>query len=728
METTFDDTISAQDSQTVNSEDQKDNFAASDQIICSMSSRITILENQLKLSKQENNVLKRKLQKMIRERKDFEIRLSKYFGDDQLAFLRGKKMVKWSSKTIAKGLYLRRKGKSVLESVRLHIAPLPCLRTLNRHVESLKFFPGIIESNVQVLKKKCEGMKYPENFFYLGFDEMSTIPGVSKDPSTKLYLGNTTLPSNFNILSDQVLLFVVMGLQTRIKSNVAFHFTKKGITTGEHLKIFIFELIIYLENELNILIKGICFDLSALDCSLIKLLNIKFNIENKQYYIEHPNRKDDILLLSPDGTHISKNLNQGLILSTGLQQSFSLDSRRAKLKDVEKIFKADGKNNFKLLPKVNEIVVHTKHFAKMDANNAVKFHSTDVISSLKLKSQDNTLNATAFVLSCFNLYHKIITSREGWTINNLQKYNDDVEFLQWFADDFLPNVKIGKGNMKSVFGARMGIFSVIHLSKDCFDKGYKEFKPSRVLTNPVENQFSILRSLTPKPSASHVAQSLRIMSLCPFQFNPVSSTYDWDEEDPKSIDYLKFLKEMIENPQDPTEYEMQMFVSIEVPDAVGWNQVMKDESEYSAFICHMSLLINEIINKQKCNQCAMWIIAPDDHSFNRLEEYQLLSIRLDMDTEHYKYTPSVHIIKYCLQLEFLYQQLSLLINPAQEDFELNFQENVPEIKEASNSVHCFELLSKVATKFISFRLKSALHSRHIQKAQKFSSKTLSTIN
>lgn len=210
----------------------------------------------------------------------------------------------WTSKTISKALYLKAKGKSVLNAVRNNFAPLPCLKTLNTHIKHIKFQPGICDTNLKILLKKSENLSEPENYFYLAFDEISTIPGISKDPSTNLYMGSITLPHNKEILSDQLLLFVVMGLKSsRIKSNIAYHFTKKGVTTGEDLKKFIFEIVVRVENETNIQIKGLAFDLSALDCSMLKQFGIKFNIENSSYFITHPNRKDDVLLLSPDGTH-----------------------------------------------------------------------------------------------------------------------------------------------------------------------------------------------------------------------------------------------------------------------------------------------------------------------------------------------------------------------------------------------------------------------------------------
>jgi hypothetical protein len=713
----------------------------SDATIKALTDRISTLELELKIAHQKNRSMSLKIKKALREKLDFEVQLSKYFEKDQIEIIRGKKKVKWSLKSIAKALYIRKRGKSVLDSVRRHIAPLPCLETLNKRFKNVKFTPGIIDTNLKILTKKCEKLSEPENYFYLGFDEMSIIPGKSKDPSTKMYIGGTTLPNRSDALADQMILFQVMGLhgsQTRVKSNVGFHLTKKGITTGEDLKKFIIELVIKVENEAKIKIKGISFDLSALDCSMLKSFGVKFNMENKTYYAQHPNRKDDVLLLSPDGTHNSKNLNQHLknkdiIISRSLQEEFDLHSNIASKKEVEKLFKNDLDNAFKLMPNVTDTVINTKHFAKMDPKNASKFHSPDVVSAINYTfiQKSEKQNSTAFVLTCFHHYHRIITSTEGWSKSNVSKYNDDIEFLDWFSDRFLPNIKIGTGNTKSVYGTRMGIYSIIYLSKLCFEKGFEVFIPSRLLTNPVENQFSILRDLTPKPSSVHVIQSLRIMSMCPFNFHPRRGVYKWDEEDTSSLSYIEVLKQILSPPQssDVEDVEsIKILYFIDVPENITWIQIHQTEEKYSAFICHMSLLLNSILSKDFCRECSTWIEANQDHSYQRLQGYQLLHMRIQSDSTNYKCVPSIPFINMCLRLEYLFQKLSSQLPPNDEYFEENFHENVSAIPITSEDLHCLDLVHKISTKFLTKRLHTALHSRYLQKALKYSSATLSSID
>jgi hypothetical protein len=699
------------------------------QFINVLSSRITMLEKQLKISNKMLSQAQKKIKKLENYQQNFENRLSKFFGEDQMNYIRGKIKVQWLPETISKALLIKRKGKSVLQTVRDYIAPLPSLATCQRHISNIKFQPGILDTNIKFLKTKCEKLSLPDDFFFLVYDEMAIIPGNSQDPATKNYLGFVTLPESQNILANQLLLFMVMGIGIRIKEMVAFHFTKSSVTKGEHLLEFIYKLICVVENEAKIKIKGISFDLGALNCSVIKQLGITFNLENNTYQVQHPNRLDDVLLLCPDGTHNSKNLNQGMknkdiLISKNMRGEFSLDSNKAKLKDVEKLFNNDTKRNFKIIPEVTNQVIHTAHFSKMDPRNAIKFHSQDVQTALKYskKSNDNLQSTTAFVLSALQRYHEIITSTEGWSLNDPEKFNEDVKFLEWFSNYFLKNVTIGDGNKKSVFGTRMGIATNVHLAKECFENNMEKYIPARTLSNSIENKFSILRSFTPIPSAVQCVQTLRIMSLTPFQTRKIHGSYEWDENESRTLNYLEMIKNL--NPDignDDIEDEISIKVLLPTPMNVTWDQVMKDEKEFDIFVCHISIWLNGIIEKIKCIDCHNWIIADKNHSLDRLKGYKLLALRTG--TSSYKFTPSLDLLDFLFKLEYLYQHLSIDIKPVEKEFESSFLESVDR-ETFLSSVHCFDLVEFLARRYLVWRQKNELHCRYTQDANKFASKSM----
>jgi hypothetical protein len=222
------------------------------------------------------------------------------------------------------------------------------------------------------------------------------------------------------------------------------------------------------------------------------------------------------------------------------------------------------------------------------------------------------------------------------------------------------------------------------------------------------------------------------MSICPFNFNPRRGVYKWDEDDASTLSYIDVLKEILSPSQSLHNVEdaedIKILYSIEVPANVTWIEIHQNEEKYSGFICHMSLLLNTILSKSFCHECSTWTEANQDHSYQRLEGYKLLHMRIQNDNTNYKFIPSIPFIDICLRLEYLFQQLSSQLPPDDQDFEENFLENVAAISIASEDFHCLDLVHKISTKFLAKRLHLALHSRHLQKALKFSSASLRTID
>lgn len=69
----------------------RDNFYEDHSCIKAMATRITVLEDEIIKVRKENNLLNKKLMKVYRDQKKFGSGLSKYFGSDQIAVIKGKK-------------------------------------------------------------------------------------------------------------------------------------------------------------------------------------------------------------------------------------------------------------------------------------------------------------------------------------------------------------------------------------------------------------------------------------------------------------------------------------------------------------------------------------------------------------------------------------------------------------------------------------------------------------
>lgn len=271
----------------------------------------------------------------------------------------------------------------------------------------------------------------------------------------------------------------------------------------------------------------------------------------------------------------------------------------------------------------------------------------------------------------------------------------------------------------------MGIKSLIHYAKESFAKGFSEFKPSRLLTNAIENQFSIIRSIQLKPSAPQVLLTISSMSICSLNFSPIRGVYLWDENDPISFDYVDFVLQIQQEEIHLEEEKDKISITIDVPLNVQWNDIMTDFDEYCSYICHIRTLLDEVHQKVSCTECSSWMLAKPDHSYSRLKEFDLLFHRSRLDSTH-KVIPSIDFVFFCLKLEFICKEVEKFIHLSSPEFERLFMENAITMI-SSDDHHCFSECQVICEKYIVNRRRK-LHTRHIQKVPKFSSNSYSNVD
>lgn len=708
----------------------QNNFRSKDLFVEVLANRVTRLEKDLKTANIKVVMLRSKLKKIIKEKSSFEQKLSKYLSSDQIDCIKGKKIVKWSVKSISKALYLRKKGRQCLNMIIKQVIPLPSLSTCNRRIKEIQYAPGILYFNLDLLAEKCKNLTPQQRNFVIAFDEIAIIPGKCFDPSTKMHFGNVTLPESES-QANMALVCIIMGLDKRIKQVVACHFTDKS-TKGTSMNLFLSSLVCKAENICDIKIRALSFDMGTANRSMLNILGITLNLKNEICHIMHPNRQSEKLYLVCDPTHASKNINQGVkkygaqISSQQFCDANNLSSRIASKDDVINILTSDESFNFPLAPHLNREVLFPNQFEKMNPKNATKFHSVEVSTAIQYVNADNLagkVSSISFVLQNLNKLHYTMTSREAWrvdTVENLHKYESATRFLRWFADVFLKNVTLGSGRLTSVFGIKISINSYINLSRSLlFDEGVESFTPSRMLTDAIENVFSILRSLTPQPSAVQVLQSLRIMSISQLQFEPIDGVYNWDEKDKVTIDFVELLKR--QNPK-TTANSNEFNAGIHLTQNYSWPLLFDSKLDFNSFVCFLSCLIGKIFKKIKCRECRDWIQASEIHDMKEFDGYELLSMRHLFD-EKYFYVPSLDILQLGLNLEFLMRCFSQLISLDSPNFKKQFIASSLFLNEIQ-VFHCPDVILIIAEPFTSSRIRMLLHKREKHKAVTFASKSI----
>nr|XP_040582729.1 uncharacterized protein LOC121131308 [Lepeophtheirus salmonis] len=172
------------------------------------------LQIQLEVGKEKIVELKKKThQRDTRVRKCEETyvylknSLINIFNSDQINLLRQTSKVRaWSDKTIKKSLQLRlaceTSGYQMLIS---HGYPLPSNRTLQRNLKRIDFQPGILHTVMSLLQLKTQTMEDSNKYCSIAIDE--------------------TLKPSSDELATHALVFALVGVITRWKQVVAYHFT-----------------------------------------------------------------------------------------------------------------------------------------------------------------------------------------------------------------------------------------------------------------------------------------------------------------------------------------------------------------------------------------------------------------------------------------------------------------------------------------------------------------------
>lgn len=362
----------------------------------------------------------------------------------------------------------------------------------------------------------------------------------------------------------------------------------------------------------------------------------------------------------------------------------------------------------------------------MNPKNSTKFHSVDVSTAIQFKNQTalgGKKSTTGFILDNLNNMHQIMTSKEGWrvdSVDHMRKYEKDVKYLKWFADEFLKKVSLGSGRIVSIYGIRMSINTLINLSRELLiDEGMKSFKPSRLLTDGIENVFSILRSLTPQPSAVQVSQSLRIMSISQLQFDPIDGVYNWDESDEVSINFVELIKN--QNPvrsANSDEFDGGLHLSRNY----SWRELFGSKIDFNSFVCFLSCLIGKVIKKVNCIDCKHWMQESDINNLKDVEGYELLTMRHSLDNS-YDHVPSISFLQFSLNVEFLMRCFSELVFIESPNFKKKCVDSTLFLNEIQ-SFHCSDIITKITEPFIASRIRMLLHKREKHKAVKFASKSI----
>lgn len=657
----------------------------------------------------------------------------------------GNRVSKWSDATIQKSVMLKYKlgDKFYKETFVKKMAPFPSRTSILRHLQSFKISPGILNFNIKVLGEKMKKIPLEHRSIGLVFDEKAIIPSSQYDKSSKEYVGLVTLlPSEAiqkkegnEIKAKNALVVLAVGMNVREKEIVGLHYTA-GCTDGNALKDFLFSIITTIESTEDVFVDWVGFDIGPSNQSFLNACGVALTHSNKEFYVSHPVRAGSFLFLKPDDVHNKKNFISALRkndfkMASSLVDMFHLNSNKVTFKEVSKIYNQQKKSDMKPAKKLKQECLKPNNFETMHEYVAYEIFSSDVLAAINFNDEDaesnGKRNATAAFLQILNIFHKITSDSEGWCSDNMEKFEIDIEFLKWFVDDFLANVKTPT-SLRCLPAMCMSIRSLIAMSTMYFEKGYKKVIPARFLSNAIENIFSIVTSIFKKPTAASLAQALKIISMRQFEFDPTTINYGWDETISPSINFIALLKDFIQKEMESSndfemqeeEEEIEESIIIQIQDEISSEQLFDTDMSRNVFYLEMSKILSCVLKTISCEVCKKILVddTSQETANNRLFREHQNIIYSSFDLPYL----SRNIERYFNRLEFIFQSVSSLIPVQSQNFKKTFLINADNVLVPYE--HCYSTSSKIITTYLTARLKLRLHSYMPHKAIKHSSKSL----
>lgn len=679
--------------------------------------KISALQDDLARWKSEYETLKS-------ESEEFKQNVMKFLNNDQIKALKNpeNQIKNWGSDAVKKAIMVKSLGGSrSLSFCRKYVAPLPSNRTILRHLEDFKVSPGILHEVIDMINMKVSEFSETQCHMGILLDEKAIVPGSSMDRKTKEYYGKCTLPES-DQYADNVLVFLLVGIEIRIKDIVGIHFTDKKNNSKEQAD-FLMELISVIEIKTSIKIDFVVFDLGPANTGMLKQLQKSLVQSDKEPWICHPNDPFRRLFLIPDAEHCLKNLvsalrNHGAKIPKNFVEKYQLSSGKICLKEVSKLVKIQQESTFKPAPKLTSSILAPTHFQKMATSTFEHLISNDVTTALEFLSkesqtQSDKKNPTCWLLMMLNEWRQITAYQEinFSDINHASQFESLMEMA-----DLLESIKFGERHLPCQNGACWTSIAIIQLSTYYHSIGMKTFKPSRVLQNALESVFSIIASYQSNPSAYDVIQAIKKITVAKFLSDPIRGSYKWDSDtnfDSKVcfIDYLKEKKK-----SKPSEsFQNSDIMDVEIPESINSKDLFKTELESQTFYAEISRILLLCFSHFECQECLNEYSSTESNIYDQL--LKLRSISLDKVLK-----PSPVFISFCYKIEHIFRQLDSTQNRiSTELIKLAFK-NIVSSKIPINFNHCKEIFDFFVKEFIQYRLKISYNLRFADRKQLYASK------
>lgn len=477
--------------------------------------------------------------------------LSKVFNTDQIRLIQGdiKRVRKWTDQVITESFEIRfacgTKGYKFLRDDKNY--PFPSIRTQQLYLKNLHFDCGILSEVFGLLEKKIQFMSTAERDCGLVLDEMSIDQSYSYCNNNKKYFGGVTIAKQAG-RATHGLIFMLVGIYSRWKQIVAYHFTGNSIPAGS-LQSIVVEIIGRAE-ALGLKVHFITSDCGPNNVVMwndFGLKHTKKDALNTQA-LQHPVRHSDCFEILPDATHVFKSCVQGWVrnkyiflpeqtvnengLTTNVADIFHL-------RDLVDFEKGKGLKMASRLTFKEVDFLNGNHLDAMKVANSYKLVNHDVAAALRFMSAETNrseLLATAFWIETVWRWFKLMTSRQfnlALSLEKINVYNQTISYLRFYRIFiFECQVGIQKKWKPWQTASILCTNSVLRLQHHfLYSQNYPAVYTARFTQDCVENVFSLIRFKQKRPTALQFKDNLKLLSVSQFMTQIPGSSYASDDRE-----------------------------------------------------------------------------------------------------------------------------------------------------------------------------------------------------
>lgn len=351
--------------------------------------------------------------------------LEKTFNPDQVEVLLYNKRnpKQWSDDTITESLKTKFVcGKQGYEHERKKY-PLPSQRTLQRRMEDLEFDTGVLNDVIELLKIKFSTMAPEDLDCGIVFDEMSIEEARSYCVANDKFYGDASISGLAGVAS-HALVVMLVGVRTRWKQVVGYHFTSNTIFEGA-LKDMIFDIIEKVE-AIGCKVHFITSDCGPNNKKLWNCLGLQFHkdvVMNSQPIL-HPLDSSRSIEVIPDVVHVFKSAVQGWIkneiifLPADVVKSNGFTTNEVSIFHLTDLVNYEHQNLLKVSYGLTSEDVDFKkkrsNFDAMKVINSHKYVNQNISAALRLYSHLTNrpeVLPTAYFIECLSKWFRLSKNR-----------------------------------------------------------------------------------------------------------------------------------------------------------------------------------------------------------------------------------------------------------------------------------------------------------------------------